>query len=200
MIESMKEKLKNFLRKRRARYIKDIRRLSSAVVLPLFLKNDEWHILFIKRTDTVEHHKGQVSFPGGRREPEDRTLKNTALREFYEEIGIPPENIEVLGKLDDGTTLSSNYIVSPYVVLIPYPYEFKPDAREIAYIFDVPVSKLLSAGSFKMEERYLEGRQVKSYFFDAGHEIIWGATARILRQFLEIWKTLEQEALEANNS
>ncbi len=196
----MKEKLKHFLRKRRARYIKDIRRLSSAVVLPLFYKNDAWHILFIKRTDTVEHHKGQISFPGGRRETEDKTLKDTALRECYEEIGTPPEDIEILGKLDDGTTLSSNYIVSPYVGLLPYPYEFKPDAREIAYIFDVPISKLLSASSFKMEERYLEGRQVKSYFFDTGREIIWGATARILKQFLEIWKTLEKEVRKPNNS
>ncbi len=196
----MKEKLRKYLSKHRARYIKDIRRLSSAVLLPIFFKNNQWHVLFIKRTDTVEHHKGQVSFPGGRREPEDKTLKDTALREFYEEIGIPPEDIEILGKLNDGTTLSSNYIVSPYVGLIPYPYQFKPDAREIAYIFDVPITELLSASSLKMEDRFLEGRQVKSYFFDTGHEVIWGATARILKQFLEIWKALEKETLNPNES
>lgn len=187
----MEEKLRNYLANHTFKEIRDIRRLSAAVILPLFFKDNAYHILFIKRTETVEHHKGQVSFPGGRREEEDKTLKDTALRELHEEIGLPPADIDILGKLDDGTTLSSNYIVAPYVGLIPYPYEFKLDPREIAYIFSVPVSELISGSSLKMEERRLEGRLVKSYFFNTRDEVIWGATARILKQFLGIWKKLD---------
>jgi 8-oxo-dGTP pyrophosphatase MutT (NUDIX family) len=192
LLTIMKEKLRQYLTQYPKRQILDKKRLPSAVVLPIFRNNNEWHILFIKRTETVEHHKGQISFPGGRREPEDKTLRDTALRELHEEIGLPPEDVELLGELDDSVTLTSNYVISTFIGLIPYPYQFKPDPKEIAFIFDVPISGLLSVSS-KQEERYIEGKWIKSYFYHYQNEVIWGATARILKQFLEIWSLLHKK-------
>lgn len=186
----MKEKLRQYLAQHPGRQILNEKRLPSAVVVPIFQKKDTWQVLFIKRTETVEHHKGQISFPGGRWEPEDRTIQDTALRELHEEIGLPPSEIEILGKLDDDITLTSNYIISPFIGLIPYPYDFKHDPIEIAYFFDAPISALLFESNFREEEIDVENDRVKSYAFDYHDEVIWGATARILKQFLDIWTVL----------
>ena len=186
----MKEKLRQYLAKHPGRQIFDEKRLPSAVIVPIFRKNDAWQILFIKRTETVEHHKGQISFPGGRREPADLTIRDTALRELHEEIGLPPSEVEILGKLDDEITLTSDYVISPFIGLIPYPYEFNHDPIEIEYIFDAPVSALLFDSNFREEEINVENVRVKSYAFNYHNEVIWGATARILKQFLEIWTIL----------
>lgn len=188
----MMEKLRQYLAKHPGQQILDKEFSPSAVVLPIFRNNEKWHILFIRRTETVEHHKGQISFPGGRRELEDKTLRDTALRELHEEIGLPPVYVDILGKLDDSATLSSNFIISPFIGLIPYPFQFKPDPNEIAYIFDAPVTALLSGSSFQEEEINIENHRVKSYVFKYYNEIIWGATARILKQFLEIWNDLNK--------
>ncbi|MBN1367535.1 MAG: CoA pyrophosphatase [Dehalococcoidales bacterium] len=192
-MKTMKEKIRQYLIQHPGRQILNNKYTPSAVVLPVFRKDTDWHILFIKRTETVEHHKGQISFPGGRHEPEDKTLRDTALREIHEEIGLPPENVEILGQLDDSLTFTSNFIVSTFIGLIPYPYKFKPDPGEIAYIFTTPVSNLLSNASFQKEERYIDNHLVRSYFFYYQNEVIWGATARILKQFLEIWAVLSEK-------
>jgi 8-oxo-dGTP pyrophosphatase MutT (NUDIX family) len=139
----MKERLRQFLALRQKRQIVDSEHTPSAVVLPLFYKNGEHWVLFIKRTVTVEHHKGQISFPGGRREPEDHSLLDTALRELNEEIGVPSTAVEILGELDDSITLTSNYIISTFVGVIPYPYKYILDPKEIAYLIEIPISALL---------------------------------------------------------
>ncbi len=183
----MKERLKQYLALRHKQQIFDSKRIPSAIVLPLFYKNNEYWILFIKRTEIVEHHKGQISFPGGRRDPEDRSLLDTALRELDEEIGVPPEAVEILGELDDSLTLTSNYIISPLIGTIPYPYEYKPDTKEIAYLIEIPISALLEKSCLKEEHDFTDGINNTLYYYTYQNEVIWGATARILNQFLEIW-------------
>ena len=120
----MKQELKKSLSLRLKHYISETNLIPAAVLVPIFLKQGQYYILFTKRTEKVKEHKGQISFPGGSYEEGDRTLLNTALRESAEEIGLRPKDVEILGELDDGLSLTSNYVISPFVALIPWPYKF----------------------------------------------------------------------------
>lgn len=184
----MIEKLRQGLTGLAKRCVIDPSRTPSAVVLPVFLKRGEYHILFVRRTETVKQHKGQISFPGGRYENFDLTLLQTALRETYEEIGIPSDRIIILGELDDYVTLNSNFIVSAFVGQIPYPYDFKIEPNEIARLIMVPIALLLDESYQQEDPELFKGLPKPVYHF--GNDIIWGATARILTQFLEVWKTV----------
>ena len=185
----MKTKLKTLLAAHRKQTIVDSSRICSAVLVPLFQDNGEYHIVFIKRTETVKTHKGQISFPGGGRESCDKDLKDTAIREAVEEIGLRARDIEVIGELDDEITTTSNYIVTPFVAIIPWPYEFKPEKAEVAEIITVPFTALLDEKNIKPAIETIEGGiVVDSYEYHYKGKIIWGATARILQKFLEIIK------------
>ena len=165
----------------------DITRRQSAVLLPLFQGTTDYHLVFTKRTDTVKHHKGQISFPGGSFEPADGDLLTTALRESYEEVGIQPDHVSILGRLDDLDTFSTNFTISPFVGLIPYPYPFRPNPLEVAMVFDVPVSVLADP---TVGRRYVrardDGATIEDYEFHIDGHVIWGATARIVRHFLAL--------------
>ena len=106
--------------------------------MPVFLKKGQYHLLFIQRTERVKYLKGQISFPGGAYEKNDGLILNTALREAEEEIGLIPKDVQILGELDDVLTATSNYIISPFVGLIPYPYDFRPDKWETEELLEVP--------------------------------------------------------------
>ena len=110
----MNNKLSDLLQHREKRSIIDNARVSSAVLLPLFEREGTCSIIFIKRTQTVREHKGQISFPGGSCEKEDGTLLDTALRESWEEIGLRAGDVAILGELDDEITTTSNYVVTPF--------------------------------------------------------------------------------------
>ncbi len=159
----------------------------AAVLLALYRKDDEPHILLTLRTDHVEHHKGQISFPGGASDGSDPDLLTTALRETFEEVGIRPEDVEVLGTLDDIITIS-DFRVTPYVGLLrgPSPYPFAPHPREVAALIEVPLRHLLAAGSLELELRELRGQPVLVPAYIYGPHRIWGATARILKNFLDL--------------
>jgi 8-oxo-dGTP pyrophosphatase MutT (NUDIX family) len=156
----------------------------AAVLIPLFRNRGEYRILFTKRTDKVEVHKGQISFPGGRVDEEDASLVDTALRETQEEIGLPRKTVEVLGRTDDARTMASNYIVHPFVGLIPYPYPFDLSSREVKKLIQVPFSLFLAPEKFIPVE--YEGRTYQSLAYTYDGEVIWGATARIVRNLVEI--------------
>jgi 8-oxo-dGTP pyrophosphatase MutT (NUDIX family) len=149
----------------------------SAVLIPLFYNQGQYHILLTERSEEVDFHKGQVCFPGGRREPSDSSLLQTALREAEEEIGLRAKDVEILGEFDDSVTLTSNYVISPFVAFIPHPHPLKADGREIREIFSVPLSFLMDEANFKQDSYEYEGH------------IIWGATARILKQFIDLLKS-----------
>jgi 8-oxo-dGTP pyrophosphatase MutT (NUDIX family) len=161
----------------------------AAVLIPLFKAASEYRILFTKRTDSVEAHKGQISFPGGRIEEEDGSPLETALREADEEIGLSRKDVTVLGQMDDARTLSSNYIVYPFVGLIPYPYEFKTSAMEVKELLDVPFEVFLSGDSAGENTPVVyEGATYQSLAYRYEGEVIWGATARIMQNLVNLVK------------
>jgi len=158
----------------------------AAVLIPLYQHNDDYGVIFTQRSDTVYHHRGQISFPGGGHETQDASLQHTALRESAEEIGLQPSHVQVLGQLDDLLTTGSNYLVRPFVGTIPYPYPFILDRRETASIIEVPLPWLRQHNPPTQEYRHHEGRLVQSFFFDYNGHVIWGATAKIVKQFLDL--------------
>lgn len=182
----MKERIRHILSQHEKRRIIDLNAVPSAVLIPIFEKNGEDHILFTKRTAMVEHHKGQISFPGGRRDIEDETLLQTALRESLEEVGIHPKDVDVLGDLDDEKTYVSNYVISPYVGFIPYPYQFVTSPEEVERLLEVPVSVLLDKSNFRQEIQTSGNKRYRAYFYQYGNEVIWGATSRILKRLINL--------------
>lgn len=157
----------------------------AAVLMPLYQHAGAWHLLFTLRTNNVEHHKGQVSFPGGASDPADPSPLHTALRETHEEIGVCPEDVEVLGELDDAPTVT-NFIVSPFVGVIPYPYDFRVNGDEIHELFGVPLDFFRDPANLRVEDWSHLGRTYPVPFYDYGRYTIWGFTARLVRQFLEL--------------
>jgi 8-oxo-dGTP pyrophosphatase MutT (NUDIX family) len=168
-------------------YIADDTLARAAVLLPLYNVGDEIHVLFTRRSELVEHHKGQISFPGGGYDESDSDLKVTAVRETWEEIGVEPDHIEVIGQLDEMITIS-NFLVRPFVgrLLRPAPYPFVHSEVEVAEIIEVPLAHLQDEANSFSELRTFQGREIVAYSFRYGDHLIWGATARILKQFLDL--------------
>lgn len=157
----------------------------AAVLVPLFWRDERLHVLFTKRTDKVSTHKSQISFPGGRAEPADENLAATALRESWEEIGLRPHDVKLLGTLDDTVTLKAMRI-TPFVGVIPYPYPFQVHADEVDYLIEVPLADFLDPARMRVEELpYPDGATRPVYFYTMGEEVIWGATARIVKEWLD---------------
>ncbi|HSJ53588.1 MAG TPA: CoA pyrophosphatase [Anaerolineae bacterium] len=169
--------------------ISDPRLRCAAVLLPLLWKKGQWHVAVTQRTHNVEHHRGQISFPGGACEAQDNGLLDTALRETHEEIGVPPEAVEVLGPLDDFPTIT-HFSVTPFVGVIPHPFPYRVNEAEVEAVVEVPLSFLLEPTHVRVEEREHEGQIYEVLFWDyqEGERTytIWGATARTLRSFLDL--------------
>lgn len=161
---------------------------SAAVLIPLTYFQNEWHILFTRRTDRVESHKGQVAFPGGATDEGETTAEQTALRETHEEIGVHPNDIKVIGRLSGMITISKFY-VNPVVGVIPFPYAFKIENAEVARVFTIPLLWLANKNNYW---EFLIGnpdRSVIAYHpFDG--ELLWGATARMTVNFLKVLELL----------
>lgn len=158
----------------------------AAVLVLLYEHKDEIHVIFQKRTDSVRDHKGQISFPGGAADLGDLDLLDTALRETHEEIGVARHDIDVLGRLDDMITVS-NFRVTPYVGwLASYPYEWRFSDEEVAYLLEVPLRHLLDPATLIPDRRSINGRDYVFQSYQWGDDLIWGATARMLTNFLDI--------------
>jgi 8-oxo-dGTP pyrophosphatase MutT (NUDIX family) len=154
----------------------------AGVLVPLFVRDGALWVVFTRRTETVEHHRGQISFPGGGEEPDDESLLDTALRETEEEIGVAASDVRYLGRLSPIVTVTDFY-VEPYVGAIPQPYAFRPAEAEIAQVIEAPVAALLDPKIF--ETRAFPGRPDPVLFYNHGEHVIWGATARILKELLD---------------
>jgi 8-oxo-dGTP pyrophosphatase MutT (NUDIX family) len=162
----------------------------AAVLLPLIEQGGEFSVLFTKRTDSLRHHTGEICFPGGGVSAGDDGPLAAALRETAEEIGVSPKEVEVLGCLDD--TLSvHDYLVTPFVGIIRPGSGFTVNAAEIERLIVVPLSHLLKPEIFRMEMMVRQGREVPVYFYTCGDDVVWGLTARILRQFLDILRQFQ---------
>ncbi|MFC1943595.1 NUDIX hydrolase [Chloroflexota bacterium] len=192
----MQPRLKQALARRQKSHIVDASRVSSAVLIPIYHKQGKYHILFTKRTETVRDHKGQISFPGGAYEEKDGKLLNTALRECTEEIGLAAEAVELLGELDDYLTIDSGYIISPFVGIIPWPYPLKVDPIEVEEIIEVPISALMDKSCLRQGTDTLGDQVITAYLYHYQGEVIWGATGRILNQFLDIWTQVTKNTEE----
>lgn len=157
----------------------------AAVLAAVVERDGEDHLLFTKRADHLGEHAGQMSYPGGGREPGDENLRATALREANEEIGLHPEEVDVVGRLDDIRT-TSRYSVTPYVARVP-DREYVPDEREVAEIAILPLSGFLDPDNYESERReHPQYGEAVVHFFHVGGYTVWGATGRILVQFLEL--------------
>lgn len=167
------------LSKRVPRALDEPGQIPASVLVPFFVKDRELHLLFTRRTDSLAHHKGEISFPGGRRDPDDADARATALREAEEEMGIRPSDVRLIGRLDD-TLTRTGFIVSSFVGLIPYPYAFKPSSLEIAEVLEAPVSGLMQPVNQREEVVWVDGRPIKLYSYAYGKHLIVGATARIV--------------------
>jgi 8-oxo-dGTP pyrophosphatase MutT (NUDIX family) len=160
----------------------------AAVLIPFLREDDEWRILFTRRTDHLAEHSGQVAFPGGRVEPGDASPEETALREAREEIGLPSENVRVLGRTDSFITIT-NYCVTPVVGLIERPFEISLDRIEVSRVFTIPLAWLEDRRNFEILERKLPDPYPPVgviYFKPYEEEILWGVSAQITLNLLEI--------------
>jgi 8-oxo-dGTP pyrophosphatase MutT (NUDIX family) len=162
---------------------------AAAVLIPMFERRDELHIVYIRRSDRVASHRGQVAFPGGRVDPVDATLLDAALREAHEEVGIHPATVDVVGPLATMQTATSGIIVAPFVGVIPADAPLRPQLSEVAQIFDVPLSALRDPGYRGDYEWTSEGPAARTGKFPAilyGGQTIWGLTYRITLDLLEL--------------
>ena len=157
----------------------------SAVLVPLLYKQGVWHVLVTQRSRHVQHHKGQISFPGGACEGRDAGHVATAQRETFEEIGVPAGEIDVLGMLDDYQTITS-FVVTPVVGIIPHPFDYQLNDCEVEAVVEVPISFLRDPARLRTEQRQVAGQAFDVLFWDYGPFTIWGATAQILKTFLDL--------------
>ncbi len=162
----------------------------AGVLIPFIREAGRWHILFIRRSDHEhDHHSGQVAFAGGKFEPGDEDLNQTALREAHEEIGLHPQHVEILGKLNYHYSIS-RFKISPIVGHVKqWPYQFIPDPVEVARVFSIPLNWLADAGNFRIEQRQRAGKSFPVLFYDEyDGEVLWGATARMTQSLINLLK------------
>jgi 8-oxo-dGTP pyrophosphatase MutT (NUDIX family) len=154
----------------------------AAVLIPLAWFEENWHLLFTRRTERVETHKGQVSFPGGACNPGEGTPEQTALREAEEEIGVRPRDVRVLGRLNAMITITS-FRIDPVVGVVPWPYTFQVENAEVARVFTIPLRWLNDPGN--RWEFHLPSRKYSLIVYHPyDGELLWGATASMTTQFL----------------
>lgn len=150
----------------------------AAVLAPFYWDGREWRVLFTKRTDKVDSHKGQISFPGGARDPDDESYAQTALRETWEEIGVRTADVKLLGRLRPIVTITG-YRVFPFVGIIPHPYEFKLAPFEVASLLELPLAQLLE------EAKGQDPTNPLGLTFNQGGDVVWGATARMMYELIQ---------------
>jgi len=177
------QQVRQFLSAHKRAEIHDPALVPAAVLMVFFEKAGAWHLLMTKRSEVVEHHKGQISFPGGAKDAGDRDLSETALREAREEIGLPGEEVEILGFFDDHAT-PTGFVITPVVAYARRLPPLKPQNAEVMKILEVPVRLFLDGRSERVVPMMRLGKTIDVFFYAFGEDEIWGATARISRDFL----------------
>lgn len=180
----MKDRITNCLAALNPRTLTNGFTREAAVLMPVFEWEHEYHFLLTRRTEEVQTHKGQISFPGGMREG-DEDLLQTALRETYEEVGIAQSRIETLGRFHDYISIHS-YRVTPFAGFIDGPFTTVPQVHEVAEVLQVPFRIFLDPERLRVEKNPVRNEDV--YFYSYGTHQIWGLTARIIKDFMEALK------------
>lgn len=152
----------------------------AAVLIPMLDYDNGLHVILTERAHHLRHHAGQISFPGGGYEPQDASLTETALREAFEEVGLPPSHVQVIGALPDYRTISG-YHIKPVVGFVQPGFEYRIDPNEVASVFDVPLSHLMDKKNHLIHHMTRNQKQFPIYFIPWQERMIWGATAAILR-------------------
>ena len=155
----------------------------AGVLVPLYVDGGELHAVFTKRRDDLRRHPGEISFPGGRQDEQDADLIHTAQREAQEEIGLPPETVEILGSLPPTPTIATGYAVYPFVGLLEPGHEWTLSAREVAEVLELPLRDLKQGFARRLIVR--RGFPFWTNTYEVGEHVIWGATARILGDLME---------------
>ncbi|MGQ0586173.1 MAG: CoA pyrophosphatase [Gammaproteobacteria bacterium] len=166
----------------------------ASVLVPVMKRRDGLRVLLTRRSESLRSHKGQVSFPGGGREEHDETAAAAAKREAFEEAGIPPAAVEVIGYLDDYPTVT-RYLVTPVVGMVEDVAEVKPCAREVAEIFEVPLEFVIAPANFERKVFSRDGVNLPFFELNYGEHRIWGATAGMLWNLSQ--KVVANETKEA---
>lgn len=158
-------------------------RTDAAVLVPLYVRDGELHAVFTKRRDDLRRHPGEISFPGGRYDDGEPNLTATALREAEEEIGLPPDAVEILGALQPTPTIATGYAVYPFVGMIDPGRSWTLSAREVAEVLEFSIAELIAGyGRRRLVRR---GLPIRTDTYLVGEQLIWGATARILADLLD---------------
>ena len=181
---SIREELRgSLLEPERAAAIELRATVQAAVLVPLHIRRDVIHAVFTERHHELPRHAGEISFPGGRREPEDPDLIATALREAHEEVGIPPDSVEVIGALQPTPTVVTGYAIYPFVGLVPSNFRWTPSDREVAAVIDLPLPMV--AAGYGRRRMVRRGVAIHTDTYVADGHTIWGATARIVSDLLD---------------
>ncbi|HEY7217528.1 MAG TPA: CoA pyrophosphatase [Candidatus Binatia bacterium] len=178
------EKIALTLRRRTPEIIAGNGHKPAAVLIPIQERQDGDYLVLTKRADHLSTHRGQIAFPGGRVDAGDADAVATALRESHEEIGLDPKCVRILGRLDEFTA-GYGLVVTPVVGVIPPACEFRIDPAETAAVAAVPIAALLQAPNFIMSDGFSPGGHPSYHFYVNGWDV-WGVTARIIVQFLEL--------------
>lgn len=156
----------------------------AGVLVPVEITDARPHVILTKRASHLKHHPGQIAFPGGKQDETDKDVTAAALREAWEEIGLPPENVDVLGLLPSHETVTS-FTITPVVGLVRGPFEVRPEVGEVEEVFRVPLDHVLTRALYSTQSRYWRGQKRHYFTVPFGPYYIWGATARILRGLAE---------------
>ena len=183
MTDSILTELRKLLSERPVKTLDDPSRKPASVLLLIYPKDGEHCVHLQKRTQYVYRHKGEVCFPGGTPEPQDAGPLDTALREAFEEDGIRPEDVTILGQMDDFPT-RTDYTLKVFVGTIPYPYHFKTNPAEVDELLEVPLKVLQDPANWREEVRWQQDGPITAYSYAHGPHITYGATANIVTQFL----------------
>ena len=159
--------------------------VKAGVLILLYPWKDRLHVVFTRRTDRVDFHQAQISFPGGQQE-QDESFKEAALREAHEEVNISPESVRILGELTPLYVPPSNYCVYPVVAFSNSRPDFRPSEHEVEEVIEVPLNHLLNPENIRRETWHYKGRDIEVPFYSFKEDKIWGATAMILAELLDL--------------
>ncbi len=184
MIDEISRRLADY----QPREVEQGRLSRAAVLIPLHNRQGDWHVVLTKRSERVEHHKGEISFPGGSMDSGDPDPEFTALRESDEEIGLRREHVKIIGRVDDIVTVS-RFHVSAFVGAIDAevsPYAWQPQCAEVQEVLEIPLTHLLDVSNRVEVPRQRDGRLTLVEGFRFEEHIVWGSTARMLNNFLDV--------------